>query len=98
MKFKKILEFLSLGKYDMKLYDERRNGIAKATKGVGNNREMKVEIQNRRINGQLAHKQGNLTLFRDLEFFLGGNRFHHLIQRRPANAFCLQHQFEISTS
>ena len=73
----------------VKGYDERRNGIAKATKGVGNNREMKVEIQNRRINGQLAHKQGNLTLFRDLEFFLGGNRFHHLIQRRPANAFCL---------
>jgi hypothetical protein len=27
MKFKKVLEFLSLGKYDMKLYDERRNGL-----------------------------------------------------------------------
>ncbi len=27
MKFKKVLEFISLGKYDMKLYDERRNGL-----------------------------------------------------------------------
>ena len=27
MKFKIILEFLSLGKYDMKFYDERRNGL-----------------------------------------------------------------------
>jgi hypothetical protein len=27
MKFKKILEFLSLGKYDMKFYDERKNGL-----------------------------------------------------------------------
>jgi hypothetical protein len=27
MKFKKVLEFLSLGKYDMKFYDERRNGL-----------------------------------------------------------------------
>jgi hypothetical protein len=26
IKFKKVLELMSLGKYEMKLYDERRNG------------------------------------------------------------------------
>jgi hypothetical protein len=74
----------------VKRYDERKKyGIAKATKGVGKSRQLNIAMKNRKITGRLAHKQGNLTLFRDLEFFLGGNRFHHLIQRRPANAFCL---------